>query len=104
MHLAAEAVECAALALQGIDNVHGCDRLSLGMLGIGDCVSDNVLQEDFQDTTGLLVDKTAETLDTTASSETTNGWLRDALDVVAQDFSVSLGATFSQSFASFSAS
>ena len=36
--LAAEAVEGAALALEGVDHVHGGDGLPLGMLGVGDGV------------------------------------------------------------------
>ena len=32
--LPAETVQSAALALQGVDNVHGSDRLSLGVLGV----------------------------------------------------------------------
>ncbi|KFW77904.1 hypothetical protein N305_08106, partial [Manacus vitellinus] len=46
--LAAEAVEGASLALEGVDHVHGSDRLSLGVLGVGDGVANHVLQEDFE--------------------------------------------------------
>ena len=42
---AAEAVQGPALPLEGIDNVHGSDSLSLGMLSVGDSVADDILQE-----------------------------------------------------------
>ena len=34
---------------------------------------------------------------------TTDGWLGDALNVVTKDLSVTLGASFSETFASFTA-
>ncbi len=37
----------------------------------------HILEEDFEDTTGLLVDETRDTLDTTTTSETTDGGLSD---------------------------
>ncbi len=43
------------------------------MLSVGDRVTDNVLQEDFEDATGLLVDEARDTFHTTTTSETTNG-------------------------------
>jgi len=36
-----------------------------------------VLQEDLENTTGLFVDQTRDTLDTTTTSETTDSGLRD---------------------------
>ena len=56
----------------------------------------NVFQEAFENTTGLLVDQTRDTLDTASTSETTDGGLGDALDVVAQDLAVTLCATLSE--------
>ena len=102
--LAAEAVESASLTLERIDDVHGGDSLALGMLGVGDCVADHVLQEDLEHAARLLVDETAEALDAATTRQTSNGRLGDALDVVAQHFSVTLGATFAQSFTSFASS
>jgi len=37
--LASEAVEGTSLAFQGVDDNHGCDSLSLGMLGVGDGIT-----------------------------------------------------------------
>ena len=102
--LAAKAVQGSALSLERVDDVHGGDRLALGVLGVGDGVADHVLQEDLEHAARLLVDEAAEALDTAASRQTTNRRLGDALNVVAQHFSVSLGASLSQTFASFAAS
>jgi hypothetical protein len=52
------------------------------MLSVGDGISDDVLKEDLKNTTGLFVDKTRDTFDTTSSCKTSDGWLCDALDVV----------------------
>ena len=43
--LTAKAVQGASLPLQGIDDVHGSDSLPLGMLSVGDGVTDDILQE-----------------------------------------------------------
>ena len=102
--LAAEAVEGAALALERVDDVHGGDRLSAGVLGVCDGVTYNVLKEYLKDTTSLLVDESRDSLDTSSTSETTNGGLGNSLDIVSQDFSVTLGASLSESFSSFSSS
>ena len=44
--LTAKAVKSAALPLQSIDHIHGGDGLPLGMLGVGDSITDDILQED----------------------------------------------------------
>ena len=54
--LAAETVEGAALPLEGVDDVERRDRLALGVLGVGDGVADDTLEEGLEDTAGLLVD------------------------------------------------
>ena len=56
--LTAEAVQSTSLALESVDDVHSCDRLAFGLLGVGDSVTDHVLQEDFENATSLLVDET----------------------------------------------
>ena len=53
--LATKAVQCAALAFQCVDHVHGCDRLAFGMFGVGDCVTDDVLQKYLEHTTSFFV-------------------------------------------------
>ena len=77
--LAAEAVEGAALPLEGVDHVHGGDGLPLGVLGVGDGVADHVLEEDFEDASGLLVDEAGDPLDAAPPGEVPDGVLGDAL-------------------------
>jgi hypothetical protein len=73
--LAAEAVEGAALALEGVHDIESSDGLTTSVLSVGDGVTDDVLEEDLEDTAGLLVDEARDTLDTTTTSETTDGGL-----------------------------
>jgi hypothetical protein len=44
------------LTLESVDNVEGGDGLALGVLGVGDGVTDDPLEEGLQNTTGLFVD------------------------------------------------
>ena len=102
--LSAESVESASLSLEGVDDVHSGDSLSLGVLAVGDGVTDDVLKEDLQNSTGLFIDESGDTLDSTTASKTTDSWLGDSLDVVAKNFAMALGTSFSESFSSFSTS
>ncbi len=83
--LTTEAVQTASLPLQSVDHVHGGGGLALGVLGVGGSITDDVLQENPEDTSDLFVDETGDTLHTTTASETADIGLGDALDVVAQD-------------------
>ena len=56
----------------------------------------DVLQEDLENTTGLFVDETRNTFHTASTGETTDGWLRDALDVVAKDLAMTLSSALSE--------
>ena len=102
--LTSESVEGAALTLQSIDDVHGSDGLSLGVLSVGDGISDDVLKEDLEDSTGLFVDEARDTLDTTTTRKTADGGLGDTLDVIAQHFAMTLGASLSEALSSFATS
>ena len=104
LHLAAESVQGLALALERVDNVHGGHGLSAGVFSVGDRVTDHVLQENLEDTAGLLVDEARDALDTTTACKTADGRLGDALDVVTQHLAVALGASLSESFTSLSTS
>ena len=99
--LTSESVEGTALPLEGVDNVHGGHSLPLGVLGVGDGITDHTLQEHLEHTAGLLVNEARDALDASSASETADGWLGDALDVVAKDLPVALGASLSESLASF---
>ena len=82
MDLTAETVQGSSLSFQGVDNVHGGDGLPLGVLGVGNSITDDILEENFEDTSCFFVDQTRDTFHTTTSSETANGGLCDSLDVV----------------------
>lgn len=101
--LTAETVQRAALALQGVDHIHGGDGLALGVLGVGDGITDNVLQKHLQHTARLLVDQARDTLHTATTSQPTDGGLRDTLDVITQHLAMPLRASFAQTFASLAA-
>ena len=102
--LTSEAVESSALSLEGVDDVEGSDCLSAGMLGVGHRVSNDVLQKDLQNASGLLVDETADALDATSSGETADGGFGDALDVIAENLAVALGASLPETLSSLSSS
>lgn len=54
--LTTETVQGAALALESVDNIQRSDGLALGVLSVGDGITDDTLKEGLQNTTGLLVD------------------------------------------------
>ena len=68
--LSAKTIEGLSLTLEGIDNIHGSYSLTTSMLGVGDRVMDDILKEDLEHTTSLLVYKTRDTFDTTTTSQT----------------------------------
>ena len=102
--LTSESVEGAALPLEGIDHIHGGDSLPLGVLSVGDSVPDDVLQEDLEDSPGLLIDEAGDTLDTASASQTPDGRLGDALDVIPEHLPVALSASLAESLSSLAAS
>ena len=102
--LTSESVQGASLPLQGIDDIHGGDGLPLGVFGVGDSVPDDVLEEHLEDTTGLLIDESGDTLDSSSPCQPPDGGLGDALDVVPQHLPVTLGASLAQSLSSFTTS
>ena len=54
--LTTETVQGTALALESVDDVKGGDGLALGVLSVGDGITDDTLEEGLQDTSSLLVD------------------------------------------------
>ena len=78
--------------------------LRLGVLGVGDGIADDVLEEDLEHAASLLVDEARDTLDTTTASQTANGRLGDALDVVAKYLAMALGAALAESLSSLASS
>ena len=80
--LTTEAVEGSALALEGIDDIEGGDGLALGMLSVGDGITDDIFEEHLEDTAGLFVDETRDTFNTSTACQTADCRLGDALDVI----------------------
>ena len=98
--LTSESVEGTSLAFQSIDNIHGSDGLSLGVLSVGDSIPDDVFQENLEDSSGFFIDQSRDSLHSTTTSKTTDGGLGDTLDVIPQHLPVPLGTSFSKSFSS----
>jgi hypothetical protein len=101
--LASEAVEGSALALERVDDVHGGNSLAACVLGVGDGVADDVLEEDLEDAAGLLVDKPRNALHAAPPSQPPDGGLGDALDVVTEHLPVALCSALAQTFAALAA-
>ena len=102
--LSSKAIQSASLPLQGIDNVHGGDSLPLGVLSVGDGISDDVLQEDLENSTSLLIDESRDPLDSSTAGQSPDGGLGDALDVVPQHLAMTLGSSLPESLSSFATS
>ena len=103
LNLTSETVQSTALSLEGVYYIHSSDGLPLGMLGVGNGITDDILQEYLQDTSGFFVDKSRDTLDTTTSSQTTDSGLGDTLDIITKNFAMPLGSSLSQTFSTLAA-
>lgn len=55
-NLSTETVQSAALSLESVDDIERGDCLPLGVLCVGDCITDDTFQEGLEDTAGLFVD------------------------------------------------
>jgi hypothetical protein len=54
-NLTTETIQSTALALESIYDIEGGDSLALGVLSVGDSITDDALEEGLQNTTGLFV-------------------------------------------------
>jgi hypothetical protein len=75
---ATKAVQGAALALERVHDIEGCNSLPAGVLGVGHSIPDHILQEYLKHTPGLLVDEARDALDASTASQTPDGGLGDA--------------------------
>jgi len=82
--LTTETVQSLSLPLECVDDIHRCHCLASRMLSVGDGITNDVLEEDLEDTTRLFIDQTRDSLHTTTTSQTTDGRLSDALNVITQ--------------------
>ena len=55
-NLSTKAIQSSALSLQSIHDIQRRDGLALRVLRVGDSITDDTLEESFQDATGLFVD------------------------------------------------
>ena len=101
--LTSETVQSTSLSLQSIDYVHGCYGFPLGMLGVGDSITNDILKEYLKNTTSLFVDKTRDTFYTTTTCKTSDSGFGNTLDVITKNFAMTLSASLSESLASFAA-
>ena len=99
--LPAKAVEGAPLPLESVDNVHGSDGLAFGMLTVCHCIANDIFQENLQHPSGLFVDEARNSLDSSSSCKSSDGWFGDALDVITQDLAMTFCASLSQTLSSF---
>lgn len=99
--LLSETVDGVAVFLERVDNVGGGHGLALLVLGVGNGVTNDSLEEGLEDGTGLRVDFEGDTLDSTTPGETTNGGLGDAKNVIADDVTVPPQVRLSETPGSF---
>ena len=104
MRLASESVEGSSLSLESVDDVKSSDGLSSGVFSVGYRVTDDVLQEGLENSSGLLIDESGNSLDTSSSGQSSDGGLSNTLDVVSQYLAVALSSSLSKSLSSFSSS
>ena len=104
MNLAAKSVQSTSLAFESVHHIHGRNGLSLGVLGVGHSITDDILEENFENSTGLFVDEARDSLDTATASKTTDGRLGNALDIVSQNLTMTFSTSFPETFTSFSSS
>ena len=102
--LTTESVKSSALPFQGVHHIHSSDGLPLSMLGVCNCIANHILQENLENASSFFVDEPRDTFYSTTSSKTSNGWLRNTLDIIAKNLTMTLGSTFSETFSSFSTS
>ena len=102
--LTSKTIEGPPLAFQSVHHVHSSDCFTFRVLSVGNRVTNNILQKNFEHTSRFLIDQAGNSLDSTTACQSANGRFCDPLDVVTQNLSVTFRPTFSQSFASLTAS
>ena len=101
---ATEAVQGLSLAFQRVDNVERSDSLAASVFSVCHGIANDILQKDLQNSTRFLVYEAADSLDSSPSGEPADGGLCNAVDIIAQDLAMALGAGLAESFSAFPAS
>lgn len=99
--LASETVERTPLTFQCVNDVHGRDGLPLCVLRVGDCVANDVLEENLEYSSGLFVYQAGDSLDSSTASQTPDGGFGDALDVVSEHLAMTFGSSLAETLSSF---
>src|ERR1700712_805277 len=81
-NLTSETVEGTSLPFQSIYNVHSSDSFPFSVFSVCNSITDNVFQENFEDTTCFFVDQTRNTFYSTTTSQSSDCWFCDTLDVI----------------------
>ena len=90
------------MPLEGIDDIHSGDSFSSGVLSVGDSISDNLLEERSEDSSGVIIDERGDSLDTTSSAESSDSGSSDTINSGSSGLSgVSLATSFANTFHSF---
>jgi hypothetical protein len=71
------------------------------VFSIGDRVTDDVFKEVPKDTTDFFVDVSTDSLDSSTAGETPDCWLRNALNVLTHNLSMTFGTTLPKTFTTF---
>merc|ERR1719369_2210299 len=103
-NLSTETIEGTALPLESIDNIHGSNGFPFGVFSVGDSVTNDILQEHLENTTSFFINQARDAFHASTSCQTTNSGLGNTLDVITQDFAMTLSTSLPKSFASFAAS
>ncbi|VDD81516.1 unnamed protein product [Mesocestoides corti] len=98
-----KAVESTTLAFQRIDHIHSSHGLAFRVFRVRDRIANHVLQKHLQHTTGLLVDETRDAFHAATTSQATDGWFRDALNIVTEDLPVAFSASLFETLSTFTA-
>ena len=100
-----ETINSRSVALQGIDNVHSGNCLTVRVLGVGSSITEDTLEELTEGITSLLIDLTGNTLDSTTTGDTTKGGLGDSVDGILDGLTVnSSGSSLSETLTSLTTS
>ena len=129
--LATESIKNFASSFESIDNVQSCNSFSFCMFGVGNSITNYIFEKYAKNTssfffmvqfhahrltdlptgkilnlawTKTFINESRNSLDSTSSSQSTNGRFGNTMDTIPQRFSVSLRSPFTQTLTTFSSS
>ncbi len=102
--LPSKPVESPALPLKCVYDIQGRDGLASGVLCVRHRIANDILQEDLQNASSLLINETSDALDAPAPRQSSNCWLGNALDVVSANLAMALCAALTETLATLATS